>query len=116
MDPSGAARRAVYRALEREGFPAPARSRLPQAIERILMDVLPPNDLLVLNEREVTEPGGRLLEMFERRASRHTIGIPSDALSRAVAAARAEVGDGTVTYREVVALATWTRQLPKGRR
>ena len=101
-------RRAVYRALAREGIPSPARSGGPRARERLLLDLLPPDDLVVLSDREVIEPLARNLAMFERRASRHVLHVPADRLARAIAAARRELGDRTVRYRRVEALATWS--------
>ncbi len=60
-------------------------------------------------DREVTEPLSRRLDMLEQRASRHVLRVPPDALRRAAAEARREVGDRTVTFRRVEAMATWTR-------
>ena len=109
-------RRAVYRALAREGIPPPARSGGPRARERLVLELLPPDELIVLSDRVVTEPLARNLAMFERRASRHVLHVPAATLSRAVAAARAELGDRTVTFRRIEALAIWGRRRRSRRR
>jgi len=103
-------RRAVFRALAREGVTPPARTGGPRRRERLLLAMIPPDELVTLSDREVTEPVARILTMFERRASRHVLDVTDTTLERALAAARAELGDRTVTYRRVEALATWTRQ------
>jgi len=103
-------RRAVYRALAREGIPPPARRGGPRERERLLLDLLPPDELIVLRDREVTEPLARHLAMFERRASRHVLKVPPATLARAIESARSELGDRTFTSRRVEALATWSRR------
>jgi transglutaminase-like putative cysteine protease len=77
--------------------------------ERRLLAELPPDDLIVLSDQEVTERLSKRLDMLERRGSRHTLSIPPAVLHRAAEAARAEIGDRTVTYRRIEALATWVR-------
>jgi SAM-dependent methyltransferase len=109
------ARRAVWRALAREGISPPSRTGGPRARERLLLDLLPPSELTVLSDREVTEPLAKALAMFEQRASRHVLRIPDEVLARAVAAARAELGDRTITYRRREALAVWRRGGPRRR-
>ncbi len=109
--PAFTARRIVYRILAEEGYPVPDRSRGPPHVrERELLTELPPDDLVILTDRTVTEPMTRPLEMLARRASRHTLNVPPEVMARAVAAARAEVGDRTFTYQRVEALATWRSQ------
>jgi SAM-dependent methyltransferase len=103
-------RRAVYRALAREGVPPPAHSGGPRVRERLVLDLLPPDELIVLSDREVTEPLASILPMFERRASRHVLNVPPETLARAIAAARAELGDRTFTFRRTEALAIWSRR------
>ncbi|HTZ61525.1 MAG TPA: class I SAM-dependent methyltransferase [Thermoplasmata archaeon] len=106
--PALSARRIVYRILGEQGYPIPpAGARGPGTKERDLLAAYPPDELLVLTEREVTEPLARSLDMMERRASRHTLDVPPEVIARAVAAARAEVGDRTFRYRRVEALASW---------
>jgi ubiquinone/menaquinone biosynthesis C-methylase UbiE len=102
-------RRVFFRHLAREGFALPERTGGPGAKERQLLSELPPDELVVLQDREVTEPRVKRIEMFERRASRQTLNVPPDAIARAAAAARAEIGDATVTYRRVEAAAIWIR-------
>jgi ubiquinone/menaquinone biosynthesis C-methylase UbiE len=103
-------RRAVYRALAREGVPPPARTGGPRRRERLVLEMLPPDELITLTDAEVTEPIARVLTMFERRASRHVLDVPDAVLTRALATARAELGERTFTYRRVEAMAIWTRQ------
>jgi ubiquinone/menaquinone biosynthesis C-methylase UbiE len=103
-------RRTVYRALALEGVAPPAGGGGPRRKERLLLEMVPPDTIVTLTDREVTEPLSRLLAMFERRASRHILDVPDETLARAVARARAELGDRTFTYRRVEALASWTRQ------
>jgi len=103
-------RRAVYRSLAREGIPPPARGGGPRVRERLILQLLPPDELVLLTDREVTEPLTRTLLLFERRASRHVLHVPAATLSRAVASARAELGNRTVTYRRIEALAIWSRR------
>jgi SAM-dependent methyltransferase len=103
-------RTVFFRALAKEGFPPPNRTGGPRARERLILDLLPPDELIVLSDREVTAPLARILSMFERRASRHALQVPPEALARAVASARAELGDRTSTFRRIEALATWNRR------
>ena len=107
-------RRIVYRCLAQEGYPVPDRNGGPRTRERKLLTELPPDDLVIVSDRQVTEPLGRRLDMLEQRASRHTLNIPPDVLHRAVTEARAQIGDRTITYRRVEALATW-RRVPEPR-
>jgi SAM-dependent methyltransferase len=109
-------RRAIYRALAREGIEPPARSGGPRTRERFILDLLPPDELIALTDQEVTEPLTATLRMFERRASRHALHVPDEVLARAVASARAELGDRTTTYRRVESLAVWSRRRRTRRR
>jgi SAM-dependent methyltransferase len=101
-------RRIVYDLLAKEGYPVPTRPGGPRTREAQLLRSLPPDRLDVVCDREVTEPLRRRLDLLERRGSRHVLHIPADALRRAVAEARKQVGDRTVTYRRLEALATWS--------
>ncbi len=104
------ARRLVIERLRAEGVPVPDRAEGgPPRRERELLRELPPDRLTVLAERDVTEPLADQLAMFERRASRWTLRVPPELLARAVAEARAEIGDATHTYHQVLALALWER-------
>jgi SAM-dependent methyltransferase len=102
-------RRVMYEYLRREGYELPARPGGPRAREGGLLRAIPPDRLEVIVDREVTEPLARRIDMLEQRASRHVLHIPPDALRRAAAEARKEVGDRTITFRRVEAMATWTR-------
>ncbi len=101
-------RRLIAEYLEREGYPTRGGTGGPRVRERKLLEEFPPDELVVVGDREVTEPLSRRLAMLERRGSRHTLNIPPDVLHRAAEAVRAEIGDRTVTYRQVEALATWS--------
>jgi SAM-dependent methyltransferase len=103
-------RRAVFRALAREGVPLPTRRGGPRQRERVVLEMLPPDDLVTLTDAEITEPMTRILSMFERRANRYVLDVPDATLAHALASVRAELGDRTFTYRRVEALARWTRQ------
>ena len=106
-----AGRRVVYRILAERGYPFP-RSAMggPPVRERAVLAQIPPDRMTVVSDRVVTEPLARRLDMLARGASRHTMHIPPEELRRAVDAARAEVGDRTVTYRRVEALAVWSAE------
>ncbi len=102
------ARRIVYRVLREQGYDIPSVGRRgPGAKERELLATYPPDQLVTLTDRTVTEPLARTLDMISRRASRHVLDVPPEALARAIEVARAEVGDRTFTYHRVEALATW---------
>lgn len=101
-------RRLVYRYLAQAGYAVPDRTGGPRSRERTLLAQVPPDDLTVVSDREVTVPLARRLDMLEQRGSRHTLQVPLDVLKKAAAAARAEIGDQTITYRRVESLATWT--------
>jgi SAM-dependent methyltransferase len=101
--------RIVFRYLAEEGYPLPEPMGGPRRRERKILSQFPPDELVVVSDREITEPLARRLEMIEKRASRSTLSVPPDVLQRAAAAARAEIGDRTITYRRVEALATWHR-------
>lgn len=101
-------RRLLAEYLEREGYPTPGGFGGPRVRERKLLEEFPPDELVVVGDHEVTELLGRRLDMLERRGSRHTLNIPPEVLHRAADAVRAEIGDRTVTYRQVESLATWS--------
>jgi ubiquinone/menaquinone biosynthesis C-methylase UbiE len=107
-------RRIVFRYLAEAGYPVPRGSEGPRARERRLLAELPPDDLEVISDREVTEPLALRLRMLEQRANRQTLTIPPEVLRRATEKARAEIGDRTVTFRRVEALAHWSRSLAVG--
>ena len=99
-------RRIVREAFAEAGFPNLLRAG-PRAKERRILEAYPPTELVVLSDREVTEPLSRRLDLIEKRAYRHVLTVPPEVLSRAVAAARARLGDRTVTYRRTESLARW---------
>jgi SAM-dependent methyltransferase len=102
------ARRVVSRILGEQGYPVPARAAGgPPRRERELLAQFPPDELVVVTDRTVTEPAARSLDMIARGASRHLLHVPRDVLARAVESAREEIGDRTVTYRRVEAIASW---------
>lgn len=106
-----AGRRVVYRILAERGYALPSRAMGgPPVRERAVLAQIPPDHLTVVSDQVVTEPLAKRLDMLARGASRHTMHIPPEELRRAVDAARAEVGDRTVTYRRVEALAVWSAE------
>jgi ubiquinone/menaquinone biosynthesis C-methylase UbiE len=104
-------RRIVRQILAEAGYPELVR-RGPRAKEQEILRMYPPADLRVLSDRVVTEPLARRLNTLEKRAYRHVLRVPPEVLAKAVAAARARVGDRTVTYRRIEAVAWWST-LPK---
>jgi SAM-dependent methyltransferase len=102
------ARRRVFEILKDQGYAVARDGRGgPHRKERELLAALPPDELVVLGDRTVTEPVARSLDMIARRASRHILDVPPEALAQAVDTVRREVGDRTFTFRRVEALATW---------
>lgn len=101
-------RRLVGELLERAGYPRRWRGG-PETRERELFDRLPPDAILILGEREVTEPLSKGIAAMAKRGSRHLKDVPDAVLARAIADASAQVGDRTHTYRRVDALAHWSR-------
>jgi ubiquinone/menaquinone biosynthesis C-methylase UbiE len=105
--PAGTPPRAVVRQiLAEEGFPEVLRAG-PRAKEREILATHRPKEVRVLSDREVTEPLSKQLDTVEKRAYRHVLDVPTDVLQRAVAAARARIGDQTVTYRRTEAVVWW---------
>jgi len=100
-------RRRVAELLAREGYDVPRGSYGPRTAEARVLRAVPPDRLEILRDEMVTEPLVERLTLLERRASRHFLHVPSEALARAVAQVRAELGDRTHTYRSIEALATW---------
>jgi ubiquinone/menaquinone biosynthesis C-methylase UbiE len=97
----------VFDSLRRMGYAVPAAAGTPNAREREILSLLPPDRLYLLDEQDVTEPLARELEFLRKGASRWTLHIPRDALERAVAEAQDRVGTRTQTYHRVQALALW---------
>ncbi len=100
----------VIERLRAEGIDVPANAGGgPPRAERRLLEELPPAQLVLVHEEEVTEPLREELRLFERRASRWTLRVPPEAMARAVASVRAELGDRTHRYHHRLALARWER-------
>ncbi len=103
-------RQRVLELLRAEGFDIPpGAGGGPPVRERKLLEQMPPERLTVVREEDVTEPLADELNLLEQRASRWVLRLPPEPLARAVAQVRAEVGDGTRTYHQVLALAFWTK-------
>ncbi len=100
-------RHLVRAILEEEGYPMPPRSS-PWTKERDLLARFPPDTLTVVSEREVTEPLRARIDRLSKRGHRNLLTIPPDVLARAIDIARERVGDRSITYHRVEALATWT--------
>jgi ubiquinone/menaquinone biosynthesis C-methylase UbiE len=99
-------RRILRQILADAGFSDLVR-RGPRAREQEILRAFPPTTVRMLSDREVTEPLAKRLELLEKRAYRHVLRVPPDVLSKAVTAARAQVGDRTVTYRRTEAVVWW---------
>ncbi len=108
-DLRGNPRQRVYELLRAEGVPVPPHAGGPRIRDRHLLEQYPPDHLEVVDDEEVTERLTDDLHALERRGSRWTLHVPEDVLARAIAQARAEFGDRTVTYRRVEALVRWER-------
>lgn len=105
-------RRLVYDLLAEDGYPVRRGRGGPAVLERRLLASVPPDELVVIGEREGEEPLARRLDFLDRGASRHLLGIPPERVEAAVARARARVGDRTVRFHRVEALAFWRRAPP----
>ncbi|HTT16010.1 MAG TPA: class I SAM-dependent methyltransferase [Thermoplasmata archaeon] len=100
----------VLERLRAMGIDVPERaSGGPPVRERELLERSPPDRLVPVLEEDVTEPLADELRLFAARASRWTLRVPPEAMARAVAEVRAELGDRTRTYRRRIALALWER-------
>ena len=100
-------RRIVRQILEEQGFPMTPRSS-PWVKERDLLTQLPPDSLRVVREADVTETLRSRLDRLARRGQRRLLAVPPEVLARAIAIARDRVGERTVTYHRVEALAEWS--------
>lgn len=105
-------RELVYAYLRKEGFEVPARSGGPRYRDRALLAEIPPDQLEVVSDETVTEALIRPLAVLEAGGSRWTLDVPPEVLEGAIARARREIGDRTVTYRRIRALARWTGPPP----
>jgi hypothetical protein len=96
------------------GYPRPPRSDRggPHVREAAVIEAIPPDRLEVIVDTETTEPLTDRLRMIERGASRRFLDVPPETLAKAVEEVRRRVGDQTVTYHRVEALATWERPPP----
>lgn len=99
-------RRLLREILVEQGYPMPVRSSLSEK-ERDLMASFPPDSTRVLGEKDVTESLRSRIDRLAKRGHRNLLDIPPDALAKAIATARERVGERTVTYHRVEALATW---------
>jgi ubiquinone/menaquinone biosynthesis C-methylase UbiE len=97
----------VREILREQGFPIPPRQSL-WVKERDLLARFPPDGLVVVSEREVTELLRARIDRLAKRGHRNLLTIPPEALDRAIGVARERVGERTVTYTRVEALASWT--------
>ncbi|HTW39427.1 MAG TPA: methyltransferase domain-containing protein [Thermoplasmata archaeon] len=92
--------------LAEQGYPMPPRSP-PWVKERDLLTRFPPDRLQVVSETDVTESLRDRIDRLEKRGQRQLLKVPPEVVHRAIATARERVGDRTVTYHRVEALATW---------
>ncbi len=103
------ARRTFFGFLAEEGFPVPERWDGPEAREVNLLRRFPPDGLVPVEDREVTESTGELVRMLAEGGSRHTATVPAAARERAGARTIERLGTRDVRYRRRLALARWGR-------
>jgi len=99
-------RRLVREILAEQGFPMAPRAS-PWTKERDFLTLLPPDSLRIVSEADVTESLRSRIDRLAKRGHRNLLNIPPEALRHAIEVAREQVGDRTVTYHRVEALATW---------
>jgi ubiquinone/menaquinone biosynthesis C-methylase UbiE len=100
-------RHLIRDALAEQGYEVPPRST-PWAKERDLLSRCPPERVGVVHESDVTETLRSRIDRLGLRGQRHLLAVPPEIFARAVASAREKVGDRTITYHRVEALAHWT--------
>ena len=100
-------RRLVREALQEQGYTVAPRSS-PWTKERDLLSQMPPDSIQVVGEKDVTESLRSRIDRMAKRGHRNLLSVPPEALRRAVEVARERVGDRTVTYHRVEALACWS--------
>jgi ubiquinone/menaquinone biosynthesis C-methylase UbiE len=99
-------RHLVREILAEQGYPMAPRAS-PWAKERDFLARLPPDSLEVVSESDVTESLRSRIDRLSKRGHRNLLTIPPEALQHAIEVARERVGDRTVSYHRVEALATW---------
>ncbi|MGA9839618.1 MAG: methyltransferase domain-containing protein [Thermoplasmata archaeon] len=99
-------RHLVREILAEQGYPMPPRAS-PWSKERDFLALHPPDSLHVVSEKDVTESLRDRIDRLEKRGHRNLLTIPPEKLRYAIGVARERVGDRTVTYHRVEALATW---------
>lgn len=99
-------RRLIREILAEQGFSMAPRAS-PWMKERDLLARLPPDSLKVVRESDVTESLRARVDRLAKRGHRNLLTIPPEAMARAIEVARERVGDRTVTYHRVEALASW---------
>lgn len=109
--PEDEPRRLVREILAEQGFPMAPRTS-PWTKEREFLARLPPDSLRILRETDVTELLRSRIDRLAKRGHRNLLTIPPEVLRRAIEVARERVGDQTVTYHRVEALAFWRTGRP----
>ena len=99
-------RRLLREILAEQGFATAPRAS-PWTKERDLLARVPPDSLRVVHETDVTESLRSRIDRLAKRGHRNLLTIPPEAMARAIQVARDRVGDRTVTYHRVEALASW---------
>jgi ubiquinone/menaquinone biosynthesis C-methylase UbiE len=107
-------RRVLHDILAAQGYPVRPFASIPRRESRLL-ERWPPDAIEVVEERDVTVTLASRLDRLAKRGHRNLLHVPPRVLARAVAAARAQVGDRTVTAHRVLGLAFWSRE-PRRRR
>ena len=100
-------RRLIREVLAEEGYSVAPRSS-PWAKERDILARIPPDSIQVIGEKDVTESLCSRIDRLAKRGHRNLLAVPPEALRRAVEVARERVGNRTVTYHRVEAMARWS--------
>jgi ubiquinone/menaquinone biosynthesis C-methylase UbiE len=98
----------VLREVFREAGVPPPRAGRPFEKEREILRRFPPDEILEMGERSVTEPFERRLRWIESRADRATLKVPPEVLRELVRKTRERVGNPMITSRTEYRLALWT--------
>jgi SAM-dependent methyltransferase len=107
-------RRLVGELLAGAGYPGRVKGG-PWKKEGQFLEAHPPDELTVLTDCEVTERAAKGIEMLAKRGSVHMLDVPAEVIARAVEEAASRLGDRTITYRQVRALALWRTATAPGR-
>jgi ubiquinone/menaquinone biosynthesis C-methylase UbiE len=100
-------RHLIREILAEQGYPVPPSRTAPWVKERDFLTRFPPDELRVVSEKDITESLRARIDRLALRGQRHLLAVPPEVMRRAVDTARERVGERTVTYHRIEALATW---------